>query len=218
MQISVLLTLVALVLVYAALSWPSGWNPYDFQPTGTIRDLVKATAADKGITLHEGVYIAYPGPNFATAAEIRMMARLGADTVGMSAVPEVVAARHCASADDRQGGLRHIGLAEEAHGAELADERAADARPRQAVLIGCDLARSLRRAMAAWTLPRWRSSPYSTSISMRPVSSRNFARSRTKSASMPLDEFFALEVVSRSFFLFDLFFGRLFNFRGRFAV
>jgi len=66
-------------------------NAYD----SDIRDLVKATAASKNITLHEGVFIAYPGPNFETAAEIRAMARLGADTVGMSVVPEVVSARHC---------------------------------------------------------------------------------------------------------------------------
>jgi xanthosine phosphorylase len=66
-------------------------NAYD----SAIRDTVKATAIDKGIKLHEGVYIAYPGPNFETAAEIRMMARLGADVVGMSVVPEVVSARHC---------------------------------------------------------------------------------------------------------------------------
>jgi xanthosine phosphorylase len=66
-------------------------NAYD----SDIRSLVKQTAADNGITLHEGVFIAYPGPNFETAAEIRMMARLGADVVGMSVVPEVVSARHC---------------------------------------------------------------------------------------------------------------------------
>ncbi|MFL6659985.1 MAG: xanthosine phosphorylase [Massilia sp.] len=66
-------------------------NAYDSE----IRNEIKVTAADKGIKLHEGVFIAYPGPNFETAAEIRMMARLGADVVGMSVVPEVVSARHC---------------------------------------------------------------------------------------------------------------------------
>jgi xanthosine phosphorylase len=66
-------------------------NAYDEQ----LRQLVKDSAATKGITLHEGVFAAYAGPNFETAAEIRMMARLGADVVGMSVVPEVVSARHC---------------------------------------------------------------------------------------------------------------------------
>ncbi len=66
-------------------------NAYD----SDIRETVKAAAADQGIKLHEGVYIAFPGPSFETAAEIRMMARLGADVVGMSVVPEVVTARHC---------------------------------------------------------------------------------------------------------------------------
>jgi xanthosine phosphorylase len=66
-------------------------NAYDSE----IRDQVLATAADKGIKLHQGVFVAYPGPNFETAAEIRMMAKMGADVVGMSVVPEVVSARHC---------------------------------------------------------------------------------------------------------------------------
>jgi xanthosine phosphorylase len=66
-------------------------NAYDRD----TRELMKATAQDKGITLHEGVYICYSGPNFETAAEIRAFRTLGADVVGMSTVPEVVAARHC---------------------------------------------------------------------------------------------------------------------------
>jgi xanthosine phosphorylase len=66
-------------------------NAYDKD----IRAEVQATAAEQGIKLHEGVFIAYPGPNFETAAEIRAFKTLGADTVGMSVVPEVVSARHC---------------------------------------------------------------------------------------------------------------------------
>lgn len=67
-------------------------NAYD----QSIRDQLKATATAKGINLHEGVYLACQGPNFETAAEIRMMRTLGADLVGMSMVPEVISARHCA--------------------------------------------------------------------------------------------------------------------------
>jgi xanthosine phosphorylase len=66
-------------------------NAYDAE----IRDLVKDTALANGITLHEGVYLACPGPNFETAAEIRAFKTLGADVVGMSVVPEVISARHC---------------------------------------------------------------------------------------------------------------------------
>jgi xanthosine phosphorylase len=66
-------------------------NAYD----ADIRNLVKETAAANGITLHEGVYLACPGPNFETAAEIRAFKTLGADVVGMSVVPEVISARHC---------------------------------------------------------------------------------------------------------------------------
>jgi len=66
-------------------------NAYD----ADIRRQVKEIAVASGIRLHEGVFICYPGPNFETAAEIRAFRALGADVVGMSVVPEVVAARHC---------------------------------------------------------------------------------------------------------------------------
>ncbi len=66
-------------------------NAYDH----ALYKQVQKSAAKQGITLHEGVFAAVPGPNFETAAEIRMMARLGADVVGMSVVPEVISARHC---------------------------------------------------------------------------------------------------------------------------
>jgi xanthosine phosphorylase len=66
-------------------------NAYD----ADLRALIKETAAANSITLNEGVYLACPGPNFETAAEIRAFKALGADVVGMSVVPEVISARHC---------------------------------------------------------------------------------------------------------------------------
>ena len=47
-----------------------------------------------GINIHEGVYIAVTGPSYETPAEIRAFRTMGADVVGMSTVPETIAARH----------------------------------------------------------------------------------------------------------------------------
>lgn len=66
-------------------------NAYDAE----LRNELHKTAASLEMKLHEGVFISYPGPNFETAAEIRMMQIMGGDVVGMSVVPEVIVARHC---------------------------------------------------------------------------------------------------------------------------
>jgi len=60
----------------------------------TLRDHLKAVAKELNIDLSEGVYLHYLGPNFETPAEINAFRILGADAVGMSTTPEVLAARH----------------------------------------------------------------------------------------------------------------------------
>ena len=47
------------------------------------------------MTLREGVYFYFPGPQFETPAEIRAARVLGGDAAGMSTVPEVICANHC---------------------------------------------------------------------------------------------------------------------------
>ena len=55
--------------------------------------LLSKAAQQAGVTLHSGVYLAVSGPSYETPAEIRAFARLGADVVGMSTVPEAIVAR-----------------------------------------------------------------------------------------------------------------------------
>jgi purine-nucleoside phosphorylase len=67
-------------------------NMTDAYDPGLRAELRRAAAAE-GIALVEGVYAWYSGPSFETPAEIRALARLGADAVGMSTVPEAILAR-----------------------------------------------------------------------------------------------------------------------------
>jgi purine-nucleoside phosphorylase len=69
--------------------FPDMTAPYD----PALRELAVRVAAADGLRLAQGVYAAVLGPSYETPAEIRMLAALGADAVGMSTVPEVIAAR-----------------------------------------------------------------------------------------------------------------------------
>lgn len=59
-----------------------------------LRQIAKAVADDLSISIQEGIYLGLLGPSFETPAEIRAFCVLGADTVAMSVVEEVIAARH----------------------------------------------------------------------------------------------------------------------------
>jgi inosine/guanosine/xanthosine phosphorylase family protein len=71
--------------------FPDMTDPYD----AGLRSELQAAADAAGVAVKKGVYIFVQGPNFETAAEIRMYAKFGADVVGMSTVPECLVARHC---------------------------------------------------------------------------------------------------------------------------
>ena len=70
--------------------FPDMSEPYDPK----INELMRSIARELKITLHEGVYVAVPGPNLETRAEYRFLRRIGADVVGMSTIPEVIVANH----------------------------------------------------------------------------------------------------------------------------
>jgi len=70
--------------------FPSLIDAYDPK----LRELLHQSAQEEEVPLYDGVYLACTGPSFETPAEIRAFRTLGADVVGMSVVPEVIAARH----------------------------------------------------------------------------------------------------------------------------
>jgi purine-nucleoside phosphorylase len=78
--------------------FPDMSTAYDKQ----FRKIAQEQGSAMGIELGEGVYAALAGPNYETPAEIRFLRTIGADLVGMSTVPEVLAARH--------SGIRVLGI------------------------------------------------------------------------------------------------------------
>ena len=67
-----------------------------------LQALAREEAREAGIVLREGVYIGLSGPSFETPADLRFLRAIGSDAVGMSTVPEVIAAHH--------GGTRVLGF------------------------------------------------------------------------------------------------------------
>jgi len=80
------------------LRFPDMTTAYDRK----FRAIAAAEAAKAGTNMPEGVYAALAGPSYETPAEIRYLRSIGADLVGMSTVPEVIAARH--------SGMRVLGI------------------------------------------------------------------------------------------------------------
>jgi len=70
--------------------FPDMSEPY----TEDLIEIAEQVALDKGIKMHQGVYLALSGPMLETKAEYRFLRQIGADVVGMSTVPEVITAVH----------------------------------------------------------------------------------------------------------------------------
>lgn len=78
--------------------FPDMSQPYDPE----FIALAERSAASDGAVIRKGVYVGVSGPSYETLAELRMLRGWGADAVGMSTVPEVIAARHL--------GMRVLGI------------------------------------------------------------------------------------------------------------
>ncbi len=78
--------------------FPDQSNVYDRD----LRQKVLDVCGEEGYPLEQGVYMMFSGPTYETPAEIRMARAMGADAVGMSTVPEAIAAAHC--------GMKTIGI------------------------------------------------------------------------------------------------------------
>ncbi len=110
---------------------------------GDLGGRLDAAARALGIPLRSGVYACMPGPSYETPAEVRMLRALGADCVGMSTVPEVIAARHMGV---RVCGIsvvanRAAGLAERPLRHEEVAEAASRVRDRLGALLDAFLSR-----------------------------------------------------------------------------
>jgi len=68
----------------------------------TLCELARNVAGNNQIPLREGIYVCLSGPSFESPADLRFLRIVGADSVGMSTVPEVIVARH--------GGTRVLGF------------------------------------------------------------------------------------------------------------
>lgn len=71
--------------------FPDMTEPY----SKALQDKAVAVGNELGMQLERGVYAGFFGPYYETRAEIKMIAGMGADAVGMSTVPETIAANHC---------------------------------------------------------------------------------------------------------------------------
>ena len=124
--------------------FPALTDAYD----GDLRVHARTAAAALAIPLHEGVYAMVAGPSYETPAELRFLRTIGADAVGMSTVPEVIAARHA--------GMRVLGVSCITNVTLPADDSAPIPQAGHAEVLanaergGVNLAALIERVLAAW--------------------------------------------------------------------
>ncbi len=116
--------------------FPDMYEVYNFK----LQTLAKEVAMEQGLRMQEGVYVGLTGPCLETGAEYRMLRGFGADVVGMSTVPEVIAAHHQHNKVLGFSIVTDMGLADNMHRCSLDDviRMAGEAEPKLRDLIaGC---------------------------------------------------------------------------------
>lgn len=107
--------------------------------TPEVGDILDRAAAARGHVLHRGIYAAFSGPSYETPAEIQMVRSLGASAVGMSTVPEAIAATQMGARvgavsciANSAAGMSHAGISHE----EVLDVTSKAAKKLAEILIG----------------------------------------------------------------------------------
>ena len=118
--------------------YPDMIEPYSRE----LREKARAAALRLGIPTQQGVYAAVPGPNLETRAEYRYLRTIGADVVGMSTVPEVIAAVHAGMRTLGFSIITDMGLADALHPVNIGEiiATAEGAEPKMNAII-CELLR-----------------------------------------------------------------------------
>jgi purine-nucleoside phosphorylase len=112
--------------------FPDMCDPYD----PSLVAMALGIAREQGINAHAGVYVSVPGPQLETRAEYRLLRMLGADAVGMSTVPEIIAARQMNMRCFGLSVITDMGIPETLEKAEIAKIiRAAEAAEPQMTLL-----------------------------------------------------------------------------------
>lgn len=114
--------------------FPDMSSPYD----SNLALAGQSSAREAGFSTRSGVYLGLAGPNYETSAEYRMARLLGADVVGMSTVPEVLAARHAGARVFAASVVSNVYTPEAGpvHGEEVVDVVAQSEPVMRAVIAG----------------------------------------------------------------------------------
>jgi purine-nucleoside phosphorylase len=113
--------------------FPDMNEPYSLK----LIEKAKAIASELNIHVHDGVYVGVTGPTFETRSEYRMVHAIGGDAVGMSTVPEVIAAVHMGLPVFAMSVITDLGSPENTHAVSHEEvlKAAKEAEPKMTAIV-----------------------------------------------------------------------------------